>query len=126
MQFVHASGDVWFGPASEYLPGAHALHVMTRLGSSPNFPGGQTRQAPFALGAYFPLGHPHRPNVEEQCMPFVVASQDVAVEASLALLQIQASEFRFNPPSVTVQTGPLAQTLADCRAEAWARCLDGC
>jgi hypothetical protein len=48
-------------------------------------------------------------------MPFVVASQDVAVEASLALLQIQASEFRFNPPSVTVQTGPLAQTLADCR-----------
>ena len=43
----------------EYLPEAHALHVVMRLASSPNFPGGQIPQIPFALGAYLPLGHPH-------------------------------------------------------------------
>ena len=48
-------------------------------------------------------------------MPFVLASQAVAIEESLALTQIQASEFWFSPPSVTVQMGPLAQTLADFR-----------
>ena len=36
-------------------------------------------------------------------MPFVLASQAVAIEESLALTQIQASEFWFSPPSVTVQ-----------------------